>query len=218
MTRLITRIVGASIGLFATLAWSSPSLADESSSSAPETPADTPPPAAPAPATGAVASTGAVVPSHAAVANGAVVTRVAPQPYPKEGGRNHVRTGASLLLTGMVTFGLSYAPAAYVASDSQLPADRKLQIPFAGPWLDLMNRPGCGMPGVNCGNESGYTALLLIDSFFQALSAVEALAGLIELGQEDPAPRAPKSDEATLHLAPAALGATSYGLSAFGKF
>jgi hypothetical protein len=75
------------------------------------------------------------------------------------------------------------------------------------------------MPGVNCGNESGYTALLLIDSFFQALSAVEVFAGLVELAQEEPTTsKPPKVDEAKLRVAPAALGLGSYGLTAFGKF
>jgi hypothetical protein len=212
MTRLITRILGTSIGVFATLAWSSPSFADDPSPSTSQVPADTTPATASAPANSAASSNSAVVSS------GAVVAHAGPQRLPKEGGRSHVRLGASLLLTGIVTFGLSYGPAAYVASDAKLLADRKLQVPFAGPWLDLASRPACGMSGVNCGNESGYTALLLMDSFFQALSAVEVFAGLVELAQEEPTYKPPKVEEASVRIAPTPFGAGSYGLSAIGKF
>jgi hypothetical protein len=129
----------------------------------------------------------------------------------------HEDLGASLMLTGIVTFGLSYVPALYVGNDSNLLADRKLQIPVAGPWLDLYSRPGCGATGVNCRNESGYTALLMIDGLAQALSAIEVMAALVELAQEDP--QAPKeSEEAKVRVMPASFGPGGYGMAAIGKF
>jgi hypothetical protein len=198
MSRLITRTIGASIGLVAVLAGSSPSLAQEEDESS--TAGNTP--TVEETATPSAAPTGAVA-----------------RPPKKEDLHPHAHAGASLMLTGIVTLGLSYGPAVYVGNESTLASDRKLQTPFAGPWMDLVSRPGC-MSAAYCGNEPAYQALLMFDGFFQALSGIELLAGLIEMGQDDPpsgkAP-APKA-EAAVHVSPSALGAAGYGVTAFGNF
>jgi hypothetical protein len=195
MSRLITRTIGATIGLVALLG-SSPSLAqDEESSTA-----------------------GAA--SAEETSTSPVATSAAARTAKKEDPRSHAHAGANLMLTGIVTLALSYGPAVYVGNESTLTADHRLQTPFAGPWIDLVSRPGCAS-SANCGSEPGYQALLMFDGFFQALSGIEILAGLIELGQEDyraPKPPPPKAEAATLRVSPSTLGAAGYGLSAFGSF
>ncbi len=204
MSRLITRTIGASVGLVAVLAWSPQARAQEEE----EAPAAEV--AQPAPDTPSVRV--AQDDSHTV------------QPASRgrsESPPSHARAGASLMLTGLLTFGLSYVPAAFVANESTLSTDRKLTVPFGGPWMDLLARPGCGAVSGNCGGETAYQALLMFDGFFQVLSGIEVLAGLVEMGQDDtPAAskKATKSDAASLHVTPSSLGAGGYGLAAFGKF
>jgi hypothetical protein len=190
MSRLITRTIGVSIGLVAMLG-SSPSLAQEEESTA------------------AAAEDAATSPA---------ATSAGARPAKKEDPRSHAHAGANLMLTGIVTLALSYGPAVYIGNESTLAADRRLQTPFAGPWIDLVSRPGCAS-AANCGSEPGYQALLMFDGFFQALSGIEILAGLIELGQEDyRAAKPPKAEARALHVSPSALGASAYGVTAFGSF
>jgi hypothetical protein len=197
MSRLITRTMGASVGLAAVLAWSPQAHAQEQAEEAPAT--EVAQPAAEAPAVRIAAS-----------------ETYAAKPARKESPPNHARAGASLMLTGLLTFGASYAPAAYVANESSLSLDRKLTVPFAGPWMDLLSRPGCGPTG-SCGGETAYEALLMFDGFFQVLSGIEVLAGLVEMSQDDsPSKRTPKAE--ALRVTPSSMGAGGYGLAAFGKF
>jgi hypothetical protein len=200
MTRLIARTIGA-VGLFAVIAWSPASFADDEPSSDTETPAP------------AEATTPAAAASTASTAS----SGHAETPL-----RKHAQMGAALTLTGVLTLGLSYGPAVYVAQESKLATDRKLQVPVAGPWLDLAARPQC-YSGGNCGNEGGYTALLMFDGFFQALAAIEIVAGLVEMAQEDyAAPKKatapPKAEAASMRVSPATLGVGGYGLAAVGRF
>jgi hypothetical protein len=197
MTRLITPIAGASVGLFAAITWSQPSLADEPASSADTTASteETPPPET----------------------DGAGATQ---RPQPADHGQpySHARAGGALVLSGFVFLGLSYGPSLYVANRSGLPADHKLDIPFAGPWLDLGSRPGCA-GGHNCANEPGYTAALVLDGFVQAVSAIQILAGLGELSRDEAAPAPQKKASGTaVVVTPAAFGTAGYGLGAVGRF
>jgi hypothetical protein len=117
-------------------------------------------------------------------------------------------------------FGLTYAPAAYVAGDSRLPADRRLYVPVAGPWLDFAHRPHCGEATPNCGNEPLNTTLLWLDGFVQAISALEVAAGLVELAQDDSygGSAASKPDTASVRVSPTTLGAGGYGMGMSGRF
>jgi hypothetical protein len=198
MTRLIARSIGA-VGLFAAIAWSPPIFADDETSAATTTPeADEATTTSSAPST--TAAKHAETPLH-----------------------KHAQMGAALTLTGFVTLGLSYGPAVYVAEESHLSLDRKLQVPVVGPWLDLAARPQC-YSGGNCTNEGGYTALLMFDGFFQALAAIEIVAGLVEMAQDDypatskAAAAAPPKAATALRVAPAALGPGGYGFAAMGRF
>jgi hypothetical protein len=201
MTRLSTPLVGASASLIAVLAWSLPARADD--------------PSSPVDATNA--SETAAVDTDTAVAE--QQPQQPQQPQPAEHARptiNHAHTGASLVLSGFVFLGLSYGPSLYVANRSGLPADHKLDIPIAGPWLDLGSRPNCAGQR-SCSNEPGYTAALVLDGFIQAVSAIQILAGLGELSKDDPAPQK-KASKAAIVVTPAALGSQGYGLGAIGRF
>jgi hypothetical protein len=126
-----------------------------------------------------------------------------------------------LVLSGFVFLGLSYGPSLYVANRSGLPSDHRLDIPIAGPWLDLGSRPGCVGPYHNCSNEPGYTALLVLDGFIQAVSAIQILAGLGELSKDESATTAPPKKAArtaSVVVAPTAFGTAGYGLGAIGRF
>ncbi|MEP7051558.1 MAG: hypothetical protein ABJB12_14450, partial [Pseudomonadota bacterium] len=48
----------------------------------------------------------------------------------ERGGPSH-----SMLFSGLATFGISYGAAAVVAAESDLGADHRLYVPFAGPWM-----------------------------------------------------------------------------------
>lgn len=48
------------------------------------------------------------------------------------------------LALGVATFIISYGPTAYIGLRSSRDYDRTLVIPFAGPWINLAMRPGCG--------------------------------------------------------------------------
>jgi hypothetical protein len=197
MTRLITRNVVVPIGLVAALAWSTPSRADDEAAATPTA----------APTTSVAAPPAAYGPA----------TPAAEEPT------THTRKAAALLFSGFLLFGLTYAPAAYVAGDSRLAADRRLYVPIAGPWLDFAHRPRCGETTPSCGNEPLDTTLLWLDGFVQAISALEVAAGLVELAQDDSPPyggAAPalKPEGASVRVTPTALGARGYGLGMSGRF
>jgi hypothetical protein len=200
MTRLSTPFVGASASLIAVLAWTLPARADDPSSPVDATTAEE---------------------TASPDTDTSVAAQQPQQPQTAEHARppnSHAHTGASLVLSGFVFFGLSYGPSLYVANRSGLPADHKLDIPFAGPWLDLGSRPSCaGQRG--CSNEPGYTAALVLDGFIQAVSAIQILAGLGELAKDDTAPAPQKKASRTaIVVTPAALGTQGYGLGAIGRF
>jgi hypothetical protein len=201
MSRLITPLAGASAGLLAALAWSLPSLADE--------------PSADPDATAIESETATIQPESPAIPQ---------QPQPAKHDRppiNHARTGAALVLSGLAFMGLSYGPSLYVANRSGLPSDHRLDVPIAGPWMDLASRPACaGYAERGCGNEPGYTALLVLDGFIQAVATIQILAGLGELATDDSASAAPrkKTSGTAIVVTPAALGTGGYGLGALGKF
>ncbi|MGD0676315.1 MAG: hypothetical protein ABSC94_12925 [Polyangiaceae bacterium] len=127
--------------------------------------------------------------------------------------------GVRLLLSGVITLGITYMPALVVANESPLPVDQKLYIPFAGPWLDLGNRPGCGSLAIPCSPEGGYRALLVADGILQAVSAIEILAGLNQMKHHDAPARTAGADKpALLRVAPTSVGPGALGMIAVGRF
>jgi len=125
----------------------------------------------------------------------------------------------ALIGTGLVTFAASYIPAVIVAGESPQPADHHLYVPIAGPWLDLANRPGCGVASVSCDTETTNKVLLAVDGVFQGIGVLTTIAGFLspEHDEETVATSA-KADKPTIHVSPAEMGAGGAGLAAFGTW
>ncbi len=133
-----------------------------------------------------------------------------------EGGRDtYTGPDRRLIGSGLVTFGLSYIPALVVAGTSDLSTDHHLYVPIVGPWLDLGNRPSCGVGGVGCDSETTYKVLLVFDGIFQGIGGITTIAGF--LSPEHHVISTAKTDKPTVRVVPSRV-ASGYGLSAFGSF
>jgi hypothetical protein len=185
------------LGLLSVLAWPASSFAEDG---------------APASSPNGVTVTRTLEP------NGAVVVERWPDRLPAESPPPAIGTGGTLLLAGVVTFGLSYVPAVMTASESTFALDKQLYVPVVGPWLDLANRPNCGVGSLPCNSEIANQALLIVDGFFQGLAVIQVLAGLGAVAHDTATAVAKVDDTPTVHVRPAQVGAGGYGLAAIGKF
>jgi hypothetical protein len=100
-------------------------------------------------------------------------------------GVGHVETTRSTgaLVGGLVLLTLSYAPSAYVGAQATKDYDRALEIPVAGPWMDLAQRPACVAPAVSspidpCIWETGARVALVASGSVQGLATLLTLVGL----------------------------------------
>jgi hypothetical protein len=151
-----------------------------------------------------------------------IVTQPAPPPpmmvAPPLSETTEAYTGPNraLIGTGLVTFGLAYIPAVVVAGQSTQSYDHHLYVPVVGPWLNLANRPACGPESIDCDTETTNKVLLGVDGVFQGIGAITTLAGFLT---PEPA-RAVVTAKAkpSLHVTPAKVGRSGYGLAAFGEF
>jgi hypothetical protein len=197
MISAIHRPACACIGLVAILAWPAASFAED----------DVP-----------VTAPHGITVTRTLEPNGAVVVERWSDRAPAESAPPSLGGGATLLLSGVVTFGLSYVPAVMTASESTFAIDKQLYVPVVGPWLDLANRPNCGAGSLSCSAEVGNQALLIVDGFFQGLAVVQVLAGLGAVARDSATAVAKSDDTPTVHVRPTQLGASGYGLAAIGKF
>jgi len=78
-----------------------------------------------------------------------------------------------LALTGFALLGLAYGDSVGVAIFSGRPADKRLFIPVAGPWLDLAERDCSG-----CSAEWLARSLLVLDGVTQGLGVGLLVASL----------------------------------------
>lgn len=134
----------------------------------------------------------------------------------------YVGPDRTLLRSGVWTLGLSYVPALVVAIESDLPADRYLYAPVAGPWLDLAHRE-CS----TCRHETMNKVLLVTDGIIQGIGSLEIIGSLLFIERAsmstaaDGAPRMaskPKDgSDFRLRFAPRKI-AGGYGLAAIGTF
>ena len=139
---------------------------------------------------------------------------VVPTPPPPADASADMRVASGpnlpVMVTGLLTLGIAYVPAAVVATSSNFSSDSLLVVPVVGPWLDLADRPACGPGGVSCRIETGNTVLLVVDGLFQAWGVAAAVAGIFVKDYPRPAP--------TVHVSPTQLGSGGYGVAAFGTF
>jgi len=127
--------------------------------------------------------------------------------------------GTPLLVSGLVTFGISYGAAVVVAATSDRDADQKLFIPIAGPWIDLADRGDCDV-GTSCSdNESTNKVLLVVDGVFQGAGALATVVGVLQpWGSESTSTTTTTASKTGIHVAPASLGRATPGIVAFGRF
>jgi hypothetical protein len=121
-----------------------------------------------------------------------------------------------LVSLGLTTLGLAYTPAIIVAIESPLNADKALYAPVAGPWIDLANRPDCGLRHDSCDLEMVNKVLVATTGVFQSIGALAVIASFV-LPERPHKQEVGKSAEPSLHVVPARLG-NGYGMTAIGTF
>lgn len=89
------------------------------------------------------------------------------------------RTNTAPILTGAVTFGLSYGAAVMVAATTDSDANDRLYVPLLGPWLAMADRPDCPVEDESCDSETTKKILLGVDGVFQAAGAISLVYGLL---------------------------------------
>ena len=134
----------------------------------------------------------------------------------------YVGPDRTLLRTGVWTLGLSYVPALVVATQSDVPADRYLYAPVAGPWLDLSERD-CS----SCKHETMNKVLLVTDGIIQGIGSLEIIGSFLFIerasattaGYQPPktASDAKSNSRFRLRFAPRRM-AGGYGVAAVGSF
>jgi hypothetical protein len=126
-------------------------------------------------------------------------------------------TGPSwaMVTSGVVVFGLAYVPAAVVAGSSNLSADHNLYVPLAGPWMDLVQRPGCS--NGDCTGENTAKVGLVIDGIFQGVGALTTIGGFLTAAHSTTTVQRAADLKPKVRLAPAQV-ASGYGMVAVGSF
>lgn len=117
-----------------------------------------------------------------------------------------------VLVTGLLTFALAFAPAVIISSASTNSADSSLGVPIAGPWIDLTNRYPCGPGAVPCGRETGNITLIVLDGIAQDWGLLAAAASFFISSKSS----SPTTTE--VHVMPARIGVGGYGLAAWAAF
>lgn len=118
----------------------------------------------------------------------------------------------AMLRSGVLTFGVAYVPSVIVAVDSKLPADDKLLIPVAGPWLDYGTRD-C----TTCKHETMNKVMLVTDGIVQGLGALQIVGSFLFLETRSSERTQTAGQRRGLKIAPAKL-AGGYGVTARGYF
>lgn len=129
-------------------------------------------------------------------------------------GGGHVESSRPVgaLIAGLTLFAMSYAPAAYAASQTN---DKWLYAPVVGPWIDLATRPACSAAGTTTVN--GITVALPVDpclgdnvakAVIIASGAIQGLGALITLIA---LPAHAHVVEKKFAIVPTGLGAAAFG-------
>lgn len=119
-----------------------------------------------------------------------------------------------MLVSGIVTGGISYGVAAVVALSSDVSADHRMIVPLAGPWLALSGRPACGgTTGRSCDAATTDKVLIATDGVFQAVGAFLIIDAFLN-------PRTTTVTRAARRpvLVVPTAGSNGYGLAAVGHF
>jgi hypothetical protein len=121
-----------------------------------------------------------------------------------------------MLVSGLGTFGISYGAAVVVAATSNLDADHRMYVPFAGPWMALSGRGPCGVGTPrSCDAATADKVLIITDGVFQALGGLLVVEAFFN--PETRTVTRADAEQPRIRLAPL-VGANGYGLAAFGNF
>jgi hypothetical protein len=124
-----------------------------------------------------------------------------------------------MLASGIITFGVTYGAGAIVAATSPLSTDQQMFVPIAGPWMDLVNRPGCGGDsGRSCSTETAYKVLLVADGIGQAIGALTIVEAFLNPETVTTTHSTTASEKPSFRMTPASMGAGGYGMVALGNF
>jgi hypothetical protein len=148
-----------------------------------------------------------------------VVAPIAPVPSYSETVTEKSGPSTGLLVSGALTFGLTYGAGAVVAATSDRDADHHMFVPIAGPWMALFDRGDCGgTTGRSCDTETTYKVLIVADGVGQALGTIMVVDAFLNPATKTVSRTTASKDKPTLHLTPAAMGAGGYGMFAVGSF
>ncbi len=118
-----------------------------------------------------------------------------------------------LVTTGVVIFGVPYGFSAFAAATSNLPSDKWLYVPIAGPWGDIIARLTC--TSSDCKGDLGPAALpLILSGLGQAAGVGILIKALIDPPGKS---RARSASDTHVHVVPATY-AGGAGLQAYGAF
>ncbi len=81
-----------------------------------------------------------------------------------------------LISTGVVVLGGTYTASALAATMSRNPADKRLYVPLAGPWMDLAARADGER---DSRSETVEKALLVADGVLQGVGTLQILGGFM---------------------------------------
>jgi len=139
------------------------------------------------------------------------------------------RPNRKFLIGGVLTLGLSYAPAAVVGSTSDHEGDRSLLVPVVGPWIDLGDRGPCNGSGEpRCSDDTANRVLIAIDGVVQGVAVLQIVSAFIwperhrvevvegKTRRKGGEPVA--SQKAQWQVSPARVGRSGYGFSLVGAF
>jgi hypothetical protein len=122
-----------------------------------------------------------------------------------------------MLVSGIVTGGISYGVAAVVALSSDVSADHRMIVPIAGPWMALSGRPECGgLTGRSCDAATTNKVLIATDGVFQAVGAFLIIDAFLN-PRTTTVTRAARAEAPPVLVVPTA-GSNGYGLAAIGHF
>jgi len=170
----------------------------------PAAPAATPAPAA------TTSTTSGSVPGPVVVNNGD-----APR---AEGAHEYAGPNRALLMSGIIVAGVPYLASVGVAASSNHNGDNNLYIPVIGPWLDIGSRGDCPVGSNACDNETANKFLIGADGVLQAIGALQIIGSFMFPETHSVTTVAATKWTPELTLAPAKMGKTGYGLTAFASF
>jgi hypothetical protein len=125
----------------------------------------------------------------------------------------------TLLASGVIVLGGSYAASVIVAGTSDHDGDHHLYVPIAGPWLDLTNRGSCPVGSTACDNETTYKVLLVIDGVLQAAGALQIVGALLSPEPQDVTTERTAHAQSAFLIAPTRMGmGAGYGVAALARF